>query len=217
MFDVERIHFMSKAFGYIIILDDICNENSSLLSEWCSDLKEALQLDAEQGLKTLSTIYFKLSGKCFTEEEIEQERSLMEFAAMKRNNSLKLIKENAYTLIYHQEFTLMNINSYACSLSNKIPNRIMYYSGIIGEGLIVGIYEHGQIVLCHQTGDLDCLESHGLLPVRGSKERIINNLPMFDSVILSKFIKKRNAFYAQELFENAMPEALRKMINQIKF
>ena len=41
---------MSKAFGYLVILDDICNDYESVLEEWIVDLKETLQFDVEQGL-----------------------------------------------------------------------------------------------------------------------------------------------------------------------
>lgn len=207
---------MGAAFGYVFILSSIHQDDKQKIQMWITKTNEDFKFDFNRELEKHCNTYFAFSGKHLTDDELNSIIStLRKIEIEQKNNEIIYYEEDSFSLIYHKDFNLSNTSYYAQCLSKLIPNRILYISGFTGEGFAMGIYKQGIQRVCHQIGNRDCLECHDLIPVRGNIETIINSLPMFDPILLEEFIKKRNAFYAQELFTKAMPITYRNAIYKI--
>ena len=207
---------MSVTFGYIFILSGSHLEDKHIIQEWMTKVNEDFRFDFNRELEKRCKTYYAFSGKHFTSVQLDSVISTLRLLESERNNSeIKCYQTDSCSLFYHTEFTLMNTHLYAHSLSELIPDQVLYISGFTGEGFAMGIYKNGELLVCHQIGIRDCLECHDLVPIRGNIDIIRNNLPMFDQTLLKEFHKKRNAFYAQELFIESMPMSYRDIISKI--
>ncbi len=208
---------MSVTFGFIFILSGSRLEDKHTIQEWITKVNEDFRFDFDRELEKRCQTYYAFSGRCFTSEQLDSVISTLRLLESERKkNEIRYYQTESFSLIYHTEFTLMNTHLYAYSLSQLIPNRILYISGFTGEGFAIGIYNNADLLVCHQIGIRDCLECHNLVPISGNIDTICNNLPMFDPTLLKEFHKKRNAFYAQELFIEAMPISYREAIHKIQ-
>ena len=207
---------MSITFGYIFIQSKSQSEDSQNIQAWIEQANNDFRFDFDRALKDHIDGYYLLSGEHLPDEQLKDSIEYLRLIEAERKHyDVLCFQADSFSLFYHKEFSLMNTKRYAQSLSELIPNQILYMSGFTGEGFAMGIFKQGELLTCHQVGVRDCLECYDLTPKKGNLGIITNRLPMFDSTKLSEFIKKRNAFYAQELFMDAMPVEYREAIHNI--
>ena len=207
---------MSMTFGYIFLLTKSQLKDCEKIQAWLSKMNTDFRFDFDKEFNSHIERCYSISGKRLTDEQLKDEIEYFRLIEAERKHyDVLCFRADSFSLFYHKEFSLMNTKRYAQSLSELISNQILYMSGFTGEGFAMGIFKQGKLLTCHQVGVRDCLECYDLRPKKGNLDIITNNLPMFDSTKLSEFIKKRNAFYAQELFMDAMPVEYREAIHNI--